>query len=45
MTSGGASFGVEHNHPTGDPTPRTSDRRLATRLRERAAAVELRFLD
>ncbi|RBM22528.1 RadC family protein [Streptomyces sp. PT12] len=45
LASGGSSFGVAHNHPTGDPTPSGPDRRATTRLREAAAAVGLRFLD
>ncbi len=45
LTSGGASFGVAHNHPTGDPTPSAADRRATARLCEAAAAVGLRFLD
>ncbi|MFD5456719.1 JAB domain-containing protein [Streptomyces olivaceus] len=45
LASGGASFGIAHNHPTGDPTPSTADRRATARLCEAAAAVGLRFLD
>lgn len=45
LTSGGASFGVAHNHPTGDPTPSAADCRTTARLREAATAVGLRFLD
>ncbi|MFI5990811.1 RadC family protein [Streptomyces sp. NPDC051362] len=45
LASGGASFGVAHNHPTGDPTPSAPDHQATTRLREAAAVVGLRFLD
>jgi len=45
LTSGGTSFGVAHNHPSGDPTPSAPDRRVTARLREAAEAVGLRFLD
>jgi DNA repair protein RadC len=45
LASGGVSFGVAHNHPTGDPTPSTSDRKATARLAEGAEAVGLRFLD
>jgi DNA repair protein RadC len=45
LSSGGSSFGVAHNHPTGDLTPSKPDRRATIRLREAAAAVGLRFFD
>ncbi|RSM62369.1 DNA repair protein [Amycolatopsis sp. WAC 01376] len=45
LSSGGASFGVAHNHPTGDPTPSTPDRHATTRLRDSAVTVGLGFLD
>lgn len=45
LASGGVSFGVAHNHPTGNPAPSTSDRNATARLAEAAQAVGLRFLD
>ncbi|MGH3795366.1 MAG: JAB domain-containing protein [Pseudonocardiaceae bacterium] len=45
LATGGASFGVAHNHPSGDLTPSTSDRRATARLREAAETVGVRFLD
>jgi DNA repair protein RadC len=45
LASGAASFGVAHNHPSGDPTPSNLDREATDRLREAATAVGLRFLD
>ncbi|MFF0478991.1 RadC family protein [Streptomyces sp. NPDC004284] len=45
LASGGASFGVAHNHPTGRLAPSEADRRATTRLAGGAAAVGLRFLD
>jgi DNA repair protein RadC len=44
-TAGGAAFAVAHNHPSGDPSPSASDRRVTTRLREAADTVGVRFLD
>ncbi len=45
LSAGGSSFGVAHNHPSGDATPSTADQRGTVRLQEAAAAVGLRFLD
>jgi enoyl-CoA hydratase/carnithine racemase len=45
LATGGASFAVAHNHPSGDPTPSIPDRQATARLREAAEAVGLRFLD
>lgn len=45
LASGGASFGVAHNHPSGNPEPSEADRRVTTRLREAADTVGLTFLD
>jgi DNA repair protein RadC len=45
LTSGGAAFGVAHNHPSGCVDPSKRDRRVTTRLAEAADAVGVRFLD
>lgn len=45
LASGGASFGVAHNHPSGCVDPSERDRRVTARLAEAADAVGLRFLD
>lgn len=42
---GGTSFGVAHNHPSGDLTPSPADRSVTARLHDGASAVGLRFLD
>lgn len=39
------AFVLVHNHPSGDPTPSESDRRLTRRLVEAARSLEIRFLD
>ena len=36
---------VVHNHPSGDPTPSSSDQRLTTRLREAAELLQIRLID
>jgi len=40
----GQAFGLAHNHPSGDPTPSTSDVRSTGRVVEAADALGLRFL-
>ncbi len=45
LATGGTSFAVAHNHPSGDPTPSTLDRQVTARLREAAEVVGVRFLD
>ena len=45
LATGGASFAVAHNHPSGNPTPSTPDRQVTARLREAAEVVGVRFLD
>ena len=45
LASGGAAFGVAHNHPSGCVDPSEQDRRLTARLAEAARLVGLRFLD
>jgi len=34
-----------HNHPSGDPTPSDTDRRMTERMRDSAALLRLRLLD
>ncbi|MEV0332917.1 DNA repair protein RadC [Nocardia sp. NPDC050717] len=41
----GRAFAVIHNHPSGDPTPSTDDRRASTLLATAATTVGLRYLD
>ncbi|WP_446224518.1 JAB domain-containing protein [Nocardia sp. IBHARD005] len=41
----GRAFAVVHNHPSGDPTPSTDDRRASTLLHQAARTVGLRYLD
>ncbi|MGW2186226.1 RadC family protein [Streptomyces sp. NPDC001719] len=45
LATGGSSFGVAHNHPSGNPEPSNADRRVTDRLREAAQTVGLRLLD
>lgn len=45
LTSGGSSFGLAHNHPSGALDPSTADLETTARLREAAETVGLRFLD
>jgi DNA repair protein RadC len=39
------AFVLVHNHPSGDPTPSDSDRRLTRRLVEAAALLQIRLID
>ncbi len=39
------AFIVVHNHPSGDPTPSTSDREFTRRLRDGAELLRLHFVD
>ncbi|WP_280348205.1 JAB domain-containing protein [Nocardia neocaledoniensis] len=41
----GRAFAVIHNHPSGDPTPSTDDRRASALLSNAATTVGLRYLD
>lgn len=45
LTSGGAAFGVAHNHPSGSLDPSESDLATTQRLADAADTVGLRFLD
>ncbi|MFZ4154060.1 JAB domain-containing protein [Streptomyces pseudogriseolus] len=45
LATGGTSFGVAHNHPTGCTDPSEADLHATTRLAAGAEAVGLRFLD
>ncbi|QEU97806.1 DNA repair protein RadC [Streptomyces kanamyceticus] len=45
LASGGAAFGVAHNHPSGRVTPSEPDRLATARLAVGAEAVGVRFLD
>lgn len=43
----GAAFGfiLMHNHPSGDPTPSSSDRALTRQINEGAALLKIEFID
>ncbi|MCA1703233.1 MAG: DNA repair protein RadC [Actinobacteria bacterium] len=41
----GQAFGLAHNHPSGDPTPSTTDTTSTARVVEAAHALGLRFLE
>jgi DNA repair protein RadC len=43
LAAGGTTFGVAHNHPSGNPEPSEPDRFITARLQEAAAMVGLRF--
>ncbi|GLW08494.1 hypothetical protein Misp01_36240 [Microtetraspora sp. NBRC 13810] len=45
LTSGGAAFGLAHNHPAGNLDPSPADVEFTARLREAAETVGLRLLD
>jgi DNA repair protein RadC len=45
LTSGGAAFGLAHNHPSGCLTPSPADLDVTARLGQAAQTVGLRFLD
>lgn len=45
LTSGGASFGIAHNHPSGSLTPSPADLAATDHLCLAAETVGLRFLD
>lgn len=45
LTSGGSSFGLAHNHPSGSLDPSPADLEVTARLRDAAETVGLRFLD
>ncbi|NUW36897.1 DNA repair protein RadC [Nonomuraea sp. SMC257] len=45
LTSGGAAFGVAHNHPSGSLDPSDDDVSATARLAAAASTVGLRFLD
>ncbi|MGI5491718.1 JAB domain-containing protein [Microtetraspora malaysiensis] len=45
LVSGGAAFGLAHNHPSGSLEPSQADLEVTARLLEAAETVSLRFLD
>lgn len=45
LTSGGSSFGLAHNHPSGSLDPSPADLEVTARLCEAAETLGLRFLD
>ena len=45
ILEGAASVMVVHNHPSGDPTPSSDDRRMTERLVEAAEILGIRLLD
>ncbi|MFI6794714.1 RadC family protein [Streptosporangium canum] len=45
LTSGGSSFGLAHNHPSGSLDPSPADLEVTARLGEAAETVGLRLLD
>jgi DNA repair protein RadC len=45
LTSGGAAFGLAHNHPAGSLDPSAADLEVTLHLRAAAETVSLRFLD
>ncbi|GGO06969.1 UPF0758 protein [Microbispora rosea subsp. aerata] len=45
LLSGGAAFGLAHNHPSGSLDPSPADIEVTARLHEAADTVGLRFLD
>lgn len=45
LRNDGRSFGIAHNHPSGDPSPSDADLRATAELACGAATVGIRFLD
>lgn len=45
LTHNAAAVIMAHNHPSGDPTASTSDRRITQRLQEALALIDIRVLD
>jgi DNA repair protein RadC len=45
LTTGGAMFGIAHNHPAGSLTPSAADLDVTLRLAEAARTVGIRLLD
>jgi DNA repair protein RadC len=45
IISAAYGFLVVHNHPTGDPAPSSADKSVTAKLREAAAAVDIRLVD
>lgn len=43
----GAAYGVVlmHNHPSGDPSPSTADRRMTTTMREASSLLQIQLVD
>jgi DNA repair protein RadC len=39
------SFIIAHNHPSGDPSPSTADRRITRQIAEASITIDLNFLD
>jgi DNA repair protein RadC len=38
-------FFLVHNHPSGDPTPSSADRKMTRRIRDVAEGLQIRFID
>lgn len=45
LKEGAGAFFLVHNHPSGDPTPSTSDIAMTKKIKEGAELLGLRFLD
>ena len=45
LVAAGYGFVIAHNHPSGDPSPSSSDREITRRLRDAAALMQVRLVD
>ena len=45
LVAAGYAFVMAHNHPSGDPSPSESDRRVTERVKESASILMVRLLD
>ena len=45
LLDGASAIACVHNHPSGDTTPSTEDRAVASRLKDGCKLLNLRFLD
>jgi DNA repair protein RadC len=45
IVAGAYALVLAHNHPSGNPSPSSADRRLTSNLREAASILQIQFMD
>ena len=45
VVAAGYAFVIAHNHPSGEPSPSDSDRRVTQRIKDAASTLMVRLLD